>query len=437
MIKNIKNKFSQAKLYKTNIKVVLLISLLTSIKFNLKSYEYPLFYRAPSFWGESRFERDMLTSAAFQIRYAHSYTSRNSCGYKTSLLDIYGPYNMQKLISGVPNIDPSNSLDQILINLASLPQYSSFANLRFFGKLRVFEANFNFVQNLYKGFFIAAALPFKEVSIKNIKYCDLSPEEILPTIPNKNTTQWVEFLNNFGPIMQRLGVDVSSSHNAGVGDFAMLAGWAMNKEDTEILDFIDTDIQIGVQLPTAPKRSLQNPFVLPLGYPSVGVPLIWDFALGAYEWITLGARVDALFFTKYNTNLKIKTDKLQSGMIKLVTDTVRVCPGSIWNMGLYFKADRIIRGFSALLGYSFTKRDKDIVLSCSNIFSNEIINSDDALKSWKMHVIHLLFEYDFCNHNNKYAPRFGLSYDHIVAGKRIMLANPFSAYVAVDIAWYF
>ena len=425
-----KNRFSIIK----NLSIALFV---ISIKFNLISYEYPLFYRAPSFWGEPRFERPILTTGSFQLRYAHTYTSRNSCGNKTQLLDIYGGYNMQKLIVGVPNIDSNNNLDKILINLSNLPNFGNFAHLSFSGKLRVFEANLNYIQNLYRGFFIACAIPFKEVSIKNIKYCDLSPEEILPTIPNKNTAEWLEFLNNFNPIMDRYCINLKRIHSTGIGDIAFLAGWAMNHEDTEHLDFIDTDIQVGVQLPTSKDKSLNNPFELPLGYPSTGIPLIWNFALGAYEWVTFGARVDALFFTKYNTTLRIKTDNLQSGMIKLATDNVKVCPGSFWNMGLYFKADRIIKGFSALLGYSFTKKDKDVITTCSRNFSSIIINSDESLKSWKMQTIHLLFEYDFCDANNRYAPRLGLTYDHIIAGKRIMLANPFSSYIAIDIGWEF
>lgn len=401
------------------------------------SYEYPLFYRAPSFWGEPRLERNLLFTSYGQLRYGSSKTSRGPCGYKTNFLNIHGFHNMLRLGAGLSNLDSNNKLDKILLDLNSLPFVDNLGQLSFYGKLRLIEANINLYQNIYKGFFVNLNLPFKYILVNNISYKDLSPQSIYLNYA-KNTPAWQAFLNNFDAIMNKFNIEIPKRYQeGGFGDFSVLVGWALNHEETEKLDFIDTDIQIGVQFPTSSAKNLSNPFILPIGYPSIGVPIIWDFSIGAYEWLTFGSRIDGLFLSRYCTTLNIKTEINQTGMIKLAKDHVNFCPGSLWHFGVFLKADHIVKGWSALLGYSYNKKDDDQINLQSGNYSNAIANTDSSLKKWDMHTIHMLLEKDFCSHHNSLYPRVAITYDHVVAGQRIVDLSPFGAYVALDIEWRF
>ena len=84
---------------------------------NTKSWDNAHFYRSPYFWGEPRYERSKLSTWQAYFGWAFASRGRNSNGKKTSILDIYGPYNIHNLAAALPILDPNNPLDKILIDL--------------------------------------------------------------------------------------------------------------------------------------------------------------------------------------------------------------------------------------------------------------------------------------------------------------------------------
>ena len=395
------------------------------------------FYRSSYFWGEPRFEKTWLTSVDLSIGGANTRTGRNSAGNKTALLNILGPHNMQQLGSNVPGIDPANPLDQILIDLENLPPRENFGHLEFTGRFHMVEARFNAYQNLINGFFLQTYLPLRKLSITEIQFTDLSPDDNIE--PNKNTPEWQAFLMNFNAIMKHWNVSLSDASRFGVGDFVFLAGWARNYEDTCVFDFIDVDAKIGILFPTGQKKDLNKPFDLPLGYNGFyGAPLIFNCSIGALDWLTVGFHTEALFFFEKTQKLRLKTNTEQNGFIKLACGNVEIDQGTIWQVGLYTKADHFYKGLSLLFAYAFTHKDEDCLEPKNSApLKGAIINTDQQFDGWNMHVLNFLIEYDFAKKPSDVAPRIGLLYNRIVSGKRVFNANSTATYVGFDIAWCF
>lgn len=395
------------------------------------------FYRANHFWGEPRFERPWLMSWDTNIGWAHATNGRNGDGKTTSVLDIYGFHNMQFLGKNVPNLDPANPLDAILIDLAALPQNGTFGELSYSARFSLIETVFDIYQNIYNGFFLQAYLPVRKLEFSKIRFEDLSPDDT-STTPNVTNPTWQSFLQNMPAIFQRHKLSTKPLHTVGVGDFSILGGWARNYENTTYLDYVDVDAKIGVLFPTGKQRNPYQVFSLPTGYNGHwGVPLKFNVALGLYEWITIGMHLGALFFVEKTETIRVKTDAEQSGLFYIPAPEVKFDEGSILDFSLYFKADHFYRGLSFLAGYSYNHKEKDCIELKKNDFDITIFTHDQRFAGYDQQVFHFLIEYDFAEDLDHNASRVGFFYNRIVGGKRIYNANLKSFNWGIETLWKF
>jgi hypothetical protein len=419
-----------------HVKQIIAYSMLVTTHHAL-SIDNPHFYRAIFFWGEPRFEKPWLSSIDLSVAGARTTTARNRQGKKTELLNIYGLHAMQPLGTNVPNLDNTNPLDKILIDLETLPTRDSFGKLLFSGKFHTIEAILNAYQNLESGFFFQAYAPVRSLKIKHITFNDLSPDDTIT--PNKNTPEWQEFLNNFDAIIKRHNLSLAGADRGGFGDFTLLAGWARNYDTTCLLDYVDVDAKVGILLPTGKKKDISKPFDMPLGYNGhYGFPLIFEASIGALEWLTVGLHLDALFFFNRTTTITMKTAENQNGFINLVRGQAEIDQGTIWDVSIYAKADHVAKGLSLLCGYTFTHQDEFCLDPHDKItFNTTIINHDSYYQGWAMHVLHGLVEYDFEQKTTDIGPRIGFFFNYIIQGKQIFDANTIGSYIGFDIAWCF
>jgi hypothetical protein len=398
----------------------------------------PHFYRALRFWDEPRFERPWLNSWQLNAGFATTRHSRNPDGSIAPLWDIIGPQNLQFLGANVPNLDPTNPIDQLLIDAAALPTRNSFGTVSFNGEFAFFEIIGQCYQNIINGFFFQAHLPLlRSLTVSNINFTDLSPDD--DQFPNKNTPAWQNLLSGFGTILSRYQISIPNTmHRTGIGDLSLLAGWARTYQNTEILDFIDVSAKIGVLFPTAATASFRKPFELPLGYNGhFGLPLKFDCSFGAYGWLTLGFHQGALFLFKRTPEMLLKTSELQNGFILLAREKVKIDPGTIWEIGTYAKADHVVRGLSFYAGYSFTKHDDSCIELENSTFDTCIINNDERFKGWDMHTFHASAEYDFADSLINWGPRIGVWFNIIVGGRRIFNAHLYDSLFALECLWHF
>lgn len=392
------------------------------------------FYRAPYFWGEPRFERAKLSTWQAYFGWAYARTGRNSEGKRTNILDIYGPYNMHNLAAGVPNLDPNNPLDNILINLNQVQNVSrTFGTLAFNGKFHSFEILLEAYQNICNGFFLHTVIPIRKLKINHIEVTDLTPAS------EESNPAWQQFRRNFNAILERQRISIAPFDKMGLGDITLTAGWARNYEDTETLDFVDIDARIGVLFPSGKPKEDDAIFSLPLGYNKhYGVPLTFNSAIGLWDWLTAGFHISALFLVHRNHTIRIKTDIMQSGLIKLAQTRAKVDPGSLLNIQLYLKADHVTHGLSAYLIYHFNYREPTTIINKGDQeFDKIAIASDQAYHSWRMHSMQFGLEYDCATKLSDIGPRLGLFYNHVIDGKRIFNADLKYAYIGFDVAWVY
>ncbi|MCL4361207.1 hypothetical protein M1446_02520 [Candidatus Dependentiae bacterium] len=412
-----------------------IIFLFTLFIFSLTAYDVPLFYRAQPLFQEPRFEKPYLTTLDFTLSGGSTNCARNCAGKKVPLGNIFGIINIKNLALGIPNLNQSNPIDQILINLQNLPDNDCFGKLSINGHFEILELVFNGIQNFDKGFFSEFLLPIRRLEISNVNRTDLSPTD--GEFPNKNTIEWQQFLGQFCPFFKHFNLNTGSFKEFFTGNITFFAGWTKNYEYTTHLDFVDTTLKVGLQLPTASDPRENHIFNLSTGYEGFGVPVVWQFSIGAYEWLTVGAQVDGLFLFNDIVPMRIKTDKNQSGLIKIFKDNVKIDQGTAWHIGTYLKADHIIRGFSFLLGYSYDRKEADRVIKTCSKIDPEIVNSDPSLQGWSMHTLHLNIEYDFESESNPHGPRIGFVYNRQLAGKNVFSTSLESGYIGTDLCWKF
>lgn len=406
------------------------------ISMSCRAVDNAHFYRATLYEGEPRLAIPWFSSFDAAIGRGSTTSGNNARGKKVPLLDIYGVQNMQFLGAGIP-LNPANPFDQILIELQELPERPGFGELSFSGKFKIIEAPLCLYQNFTNGFFLEGYIPIRKLSTKNISFIDLSPTDSM--IPNASTPVWQSFLQNLPAILQQFDLSITNVSEAGVGDLSLLLGWAWNNVRTVHLDYVDVDAKIGVLIPTGRQRNENKPFDLPLGYNGHwGVPLRFDGALGAFDWFTCGLSLDAVFFFNKTKTVRVQSSNQQSGFIKLAQEKVTVDQGTIWNICSYVKADHVAKGFSLWLGYTFSQQDATCLsLELASSLNKTLINRDEQLQQWSMHVLHCIAEYDFAKTERDWGPRLGFSYNHILAGKRIFLTDMIFGYIGIDINWCF
>lgn len=436
------------------------------------------FYRASNFfpvYHEPRLEECWLTSFDITVAGGSTRKSKNGCGTpfnacdtESCLLNICGFSNVPALSCGLPCLDLTNNVDTALNNLALLTgaccnispdclfqgcaplnvSQTTFGMLSFAGKFNILEANFFFTQNFTRGFFFQAHLPVRRLKISNICMADLSPTD--PNVfPNINSAQWQTFLPLFGTMLERYQLSICPTCSLGAGDLSLLAGWTINYEDTEILDFIDMTFRIGALFPTGKKANIDCVFSLPTGYNGhYGVPISFDLALGAFDCFTMGFHFDALPFIHKIQCLRVKTDANQEGLIKLFKVKADINQGLIWGGTGYLIADHFASGLSMLMGFTVAKKLKSDFRTGLCICDGSIINPplnqsafcldcDPVYGSWTMETFHVLFEYDFGLYCPQYSPRISLFYNAPVGGRKIFDTGMLGGGFGIDVGWYF
>lgn len=417
-----------------NTSIRLLICCIVSTQI-INTIDNPHFYRANFFWGEPRLELPWLTTLEINGATGTTTQSRNADGHKTALFNLYGPFALQHLAAGLSGLETSNPLDAILIQLNNLPDNGSFGNLLFKGHFRTTEAFVNFQQNFCLGFFLQLYLPIRNLTLRHTtSYTDLSPTD--GQGPIVTTPVWQTFLHNLDAILQRHGRRLNNGQSVtDFGDFSILGGWTWNYQDTCDFDYIDLSSKIGFLLPTGRDKKPGLIFSLPTGYNGfTGVPVKFQGSFGLFDWLTMGCDIGALFFFDKTKEIFLKTDPRQNGLIKLGKATAEIQQGPIWDLAAYAKADHVVHGLSFLFGYTYTKQDKTIICpqETFNFTSSSILLADEEFKSWRMHVIHFMVEYDFAERGATIGSRVGFFYNMVVGGNRIFNTNVKHGYVGID-----
>lgn len=401
------------------------------------------FYKASQLSGEPRLEKKLLgsidvacaggkTRSSRPTMYPKKQLIKNCCYEDDSLLSIYGPHVMTYLGKGVPCKNVCTAADIALEQLQLLPTRDSFGILQFTGKFSFFSAQFSYTQNYSHGFFSYLHMPLYHMRLSDICYQDLSPEN--SPFPNKKTVEWTTFLQLFDTILNRYELRLEGPDNTHIGDTTVLIGWTNNYEDTDVLDYIDTTLTVGVLVPTGRKQNINKAFDIAYGYNGhLGIPFSAACSFGAFDWLTTGAHFESILFLNKDRTVRMKTAPEQSGFIKLAQGTATVEQGTLWSAGAHLKADHVMQGFSCLVGYAFATQRKSTLTPCDcSIFTPNIVNHDAQFQGWKMHTLHFWFEYDFTQDENKIGTKIALFYDKQIGGQRVFKTDILGGAIGID-----
>jgi len=417
------------------------------------------FYRASNFFPifhEPRLAREWLGSLDIFVEGGSTSTSKAGgctnafiCHPCTGLLDTCGFYNMKNLGLDLPNQDLSNPVYLVLNNLAQLPDRDYFGQLSYSGQFSIFETDLFITQNFNRGLFIQFHMPFRKLDISCVKHTDLSPTD--NQYPNINTPEWQAFLNLYPTILSEFNLSAGSTRSNGAGDTTVLLGWTCNYENTEILDFVDVSLRLGILFPTGTIANPAQAFSLPTGYNGhLGIPITFDMALGTYDWLSVGLHLGVLSFIDKTSTIRVKTSNQQQGLIKLQTVTAPIAQGLLWDAVGYIKADHVCAGLSALFGFTYTNKEPSfiklderdccpaqVIDPCFTL--NSCIDACDlTYGSWKMGTLHFMAEYDFYRTcPESVTPRLGVFYNLPVGGKRIFMTGIGGGSAGIDIALSF
>ncbi len=426
---------------------VLGLSLRLAAVDNAHYYKAANLHRTPTtgwFDGDMKYDNlDWMSKIDFTYGYGDAGSAWNNSGNTTSLLNTTGNHNMLYLMENVV-VNPNEQHFADFFANAQTNHWATnndFAQLDFDGKFEIHDFNINIRQNLSRNFFAELLIPIRDVSIKNISYKDLSPDT---GRFSKQTGEWKQFLNQFNTLLGLYGYkpyDTKYS-KTDLGDISFNLGWQGIKEyKTGSVDFISFLAKLGVLFPTGADRDVDYVFSVPTGYDGQ-----WGFNFGAQlefcikKVFTMSMHGGAtMFFDESNEWRRLKTFELQNGFIKLEKGLVEEDKGTLWHLGADLKLDHVVKGFSLLVGYSFNRQENDkLTPNDSTKFTKSIVNSDSALDSWEMHVLHLMADYDFSVHmkkDYKYAPRISFFYNWPFDGKNAFKTDMIGGGLGLDIRW--
>lgn len=273
------------------------------------------------------------------------------------------------------------------------------------GHFHLVEATLSYIQNFVRGFFAGIFVPVRSMHITNICRLDCISKEKTPLMALKKR---------------------------GVGDVTLYGGWTINYQDTLVLDYIDATVKVGALIPTGAQKNSTNPLSIPLGYGGhPGLTLCADGSLGVYDWLTVGAHFETIIF--FSKNQQFCPDVIDN-ICSAPCITANVHKGAIWQICTYVRADHLIRGLSALVGYSYTQQRKESVSAClSDMYNSIIIPRNSLCNGWSMHTVHTAIEYDFTQECMRIGPRIGAFYDIQVKGKNTLATNMGGGMFGLDI----
>ena len=422
-------------------KTLCIVALLSCTYSSLHAFIDAHFWRATPYVPaivEPRFEKSWLSSFDIWIGGGTSDDARNRHGSSVSLLDIYGNQNVQFLSLGVPNKNTANPLTVLLEQLSLLPTNGQFGFLSYSGSFSCIESGITLTQNLINGFFLQAYIPVRSLSICDICSCDLSLSQPFG-FPSAQNPLWQSTLNQFEAILAQYDLCIKNVKQSGIGDVTFFGGFTHNYEDTTVLDYVDITLKLGVLIPSAHKKDVNQPFDMPLGFNGfIGMPIDLSFAFGAYEWLSIGGEIGVMLFANRQHELRMKTNNNQQGLIKLALGQANIHPGALWEGTIYAKADHILHGLSLLAGYTFVNKNKDQIDPCNPIiFDPGVVNNDEEYHGFRIHTVHALVEFDFTQEDSVFGPRIGLMYNVQVGGRRIFKTNLAAGSLGLDISWKF
>lgn len=414
------------------LKLIIILLIINSVS----AIDNPHFYRAALFYGEPRLKKDLLLTIDVLAGGGKTSKGLNGCGQKTNVLNIYGSDNLKYIGKGAQKEVLEKLNNPYIADIWQIDNITNFGKINFCGKFqgRIYDIVID--QNFCKGFFAELFIPFSSLRLYDISFDDMSSR--FNAGPQIDYNAWRTFTLGLDKELARTGLRLNRCFNhTGIGDINLLAGWTYNNDETCYIDFIDATIKFGALFPTGRTIDINNVFDLPQGYDGHwGLPLYFDASFGVYDWLTAGVHAGVIPFLSRTDIIRMKTAEEQNGFILLSKGKAKIDRGPLWNMGAFLKADHASDGFSLILSYRYDQQTKIKLTPCDlETFDKYIVNTDSMLRSWEMHTIQIIAEYDFATLQCPDLPRVNIFFDIPVAGRNIFKTKIAGGGISFDYVW--
>lgn len=452
------------------MKSIIYFIILISCFVRVNSVDLPVFYRAPLYCGGSKKTHDNWQSS-LDIRYArgHSSKSYNRHEKKVPLFGVFGKTDITRLGIGIENKGTRTAqLWQEPTVCSALPSFNNLpvpdecegndGLIEFCGTVKAEQLDLTFEQVLFSGFYAQVHAPIRSVCVDRVGFKHSGKS----TVNGINVDDFV--LNDLPVVLQEAGYDIKDGQNLAsygrfkkseIPDLLIAVGWGGRATDSgSIVSFIQGSVQIGATIPIGGKKDQNQLFAFPLGYDQhYGAQAHTCLELGFYKVFVLGAGLGTTIFFNEHRCLRMKTDVHQSGWFVLDRGKAHIKKGSLWDVHAYLRADKVLYGLSAVLGYSFTHEEntqlrvkdhcflKSVIereLACRFLVSRDYVaNKDQRLKSWQQQVIHFMAEYDFSVHGTMIAPVIRGEISIPFANKRAFAMTMYGVIAGLTARWPF
>lgn len=456
----------------------------------LNAVDLPQFYRAP-FFQETFSSASSKYSTGFSIRYGHGDTSSawNDHNETCPLLSVYGDMDITNLGSWVCNSKDKTIVDKI--NNKSMWDYWGGSNydsttdkdkiifppnyktnsacstnkdglISFEGRFEIDELDFTLQQDILWGFYLQAYLPYRDMKINKICYKNCGAKELTgnDTNPGPATTVNIsDFMDaTTGTLNNVLNLNCfkcwqETYKKTGVSDLLVSVGWhGSGDPQSPVIKRLSGTLQVGIVIPTAGKKSLNDVFAIPLGYNNYwGVNGYANAYVQIFDFLGVGVYGGGIVFFTEDRDLRVKTTIVQDGPVLLQKSFGKLDQGSIWDVCGY--AQLGFKGVIAKVGCSYTRQEDSVITikdDClletykkqqldknpygpvfPNVVSvNSIVNTDEKLKAWEFYTAHFIAGYTV--EVKSFCPSIFIEYDYPFYGKNSFKTDMFGGTLSLQ-----
>ncbi len=431
--------------------------------------DLPNFYRASFFQTEPTDKtKDWATLISARLAAGKTSHSYNVHEDRRPLFSQRGPFNLVRLGIGLQTPGPltqtywNQNQTGIFDNLTNLGPNDGMAD--YSGRFKINEYDFELKQNLFWGFYLHGYLPVRDIKIDHIKPHRRGAEIINTSYGPVNMDTFIS--EKLPVIMHEAGLKpMRTFKKSGVSDGVVSLGWQKSAElsKKEFLTSLSGFAQAGFLIAGASQADVDNSFAVPLGYNHDYAALIQGgLETCVLNFVTVGLQGEATIFIRDNARRRLMTDKnkQQNGWIILEKPAwVGNDQGTVWDVGVYARFDKLFKGFYATIGYSYTKQETTIYRVKQNWFlqtvieqnqneanwgtnyymisQNNVANGDRRLRGWNTQTLHLLAGYDASVLLKSWGPFIRIEYDYPFLSKFMWPADMIGGTLGVSATWNF
>ena len=231
-------------------------------------------------------------------------------------------------------------------------------------------------------------------------------------------------------------LDLSDWEATGIGDVAVLLGWANNYPQTkDNLENVELHAFVGFTAPTAAQKDEDKAFSIALGNDGAwSLPIGLGLDLDFKNHIALGAEAQFEVLFDDTKVRRIKTSPAQTEFLLFNKTRVTKDHGLTWRFCLYGQAYHFLGGLSLKAAYEYVKHENDRLTPKSDSVSASAVNSSVRLHEWNMHHFIFQMNYDFFKGLEKsiIKPQISFFYKLPVDGKLVLAPQTFGGQVAFN-----